>query len=130
MTPHGHNTVAFFVAPLAVPLVLWAGELLLDYPGSVPSGLSGSLLVNLVIALPFAYLAEVVFGLPLWKVFLRFRVASPIAFAAAGAVIGVIPALFLPAVKLQAVVLCALAGAASALLFRGLVRAPELLRES
>ena len=114
-------TLAFSVAPLAAPLVLWLGELVLDYPGRVPSGLSGSLLVNLVIVLPFAYLAELVFGVPAWKAFVRFRIASPLAFVACGAAIGVVPVLFFPVIKLATCLLCALAGAVSAFLFRSLV---------
>ncbi len=121
-------TTALFIAPLATPLVLWLGELILDYPGRIPSGLSGSLMVNLAIALPVAYLAELVLGIPVWKVFVKFRVASPLAFLACGAAIGIIPALFLPQVKPVAAALCAVAGASSALVFRLVLHGREIYK--
>lgn len=114
--------LAFSIAPLATPLVLWLGELVLDYPGRVPSGLGGSLFVNLVFALPVAYLAELIFGFPAWKAFVRFDVSSLFAFAVCGAAIGVVPVAFFSDPKLRAAVLCALAGAISALLFRAVAR--------
>jgi len=121
MTSPGRVTLAFFVAPLATPFVLWLGELILDYPGHVPSGLSGSLMVNLVFALPVAYLAELTLGTPAWKIYRHFGVSSPLAFAAGGAVIGAIPAVFVAGNPTVAGAICALAGAASALCFRALV---------
>jgi hypothetical protein len=114
--------LAFLIAPLATPLVLWLGELLLDYPGRVPSGLGGSLFVNLVYALPIAYLAELILGFPAWKGFVRFDISSLFAFAACGAGIGLVPVAFFSNPKLGAAVLCALAGAISALLFRAVAR--------
>lgn len=125
MTSHGRVTLAFAVAPLATPFVLWLGELFLDYPGSVPSGLSGSLLVNLVLALPVAYFAELILGIPLWRAFIRFHIASPWAFLLGGAFLGLVPAAILPHVKWLAAALCALAGAVPALVFRLIVPRPQ-----
>ena len=118
--------LAFSIAPLAAPLVLWLGELVLDYPGRVPSGLTGSLFVNLALALPIAYVAELVIGFPAWRAFVRFNISSPFAFAAGGALIGIIPLAFLAHIKIGAGMLCALGGAISALLFRAVVSASDV----
>jgi hypothetical protein len=111
---------AFVIAPLATPIVLWIGELILDYPGHVPFGLTGSLFVNLAFSLPVAYVAELVLGIPAWKGFARFGITSPFAYAAVGIIAGMVPVFFLDD-KLHAGLLCGLAGAASALSFRALI---------
>ena len=125
MSSKNRVKLAFSLAPLATPLVLWIGELILDYPGRVPSGLSGSLLVNLMFSLPIAYAAELVFGFPAWKAFGKFSISSPFAFAAFGGLIGLLPAVFLAGDKIRAGGLCMVAGAASALLFRLLIATRE-----
>jgi len=84
------TVVAFVVAPLIVPFVFY-----LPFPGesagaSNPSALSllvGLLIVSLY-ALPIAYVAEFLLGVPAWMVFRRYGVRSLPAFAAAGALIG------------------------------------------
>jgi hypothetical protein len=84
------TVLAFVVAPLIVPFVFY-----LPFPGesagaSNPSAqgpLFGPLIYSLY-ALPIAYVAEFLLGVPGWMVFRRYRVRSLPAFAAAGALIG------------------------------------------
>jgi hypothetical protein len=82
--------LAFFGAPLIVPFVFY-----LPFPGesagpSNPSALSlllGPLTYSLY-ALPIAYIAEFLLGVPVWMVFRRYGVRSVLAFTAAGVLIG------------------------------------------
>jgi hypothetical protein len=82
--------VAFLVAPLIVPFVFY-----LPFPGrtEVPGKASAlelllSPLIYSIAALPIAYAAELMLGVPAWKIFRRYGVRSLTAFAAAGALLG------------------------------------------
>jgi ABC-type xylose transport system permease subunit len=86
----------------------------------------GQLVFTYLVGLPLAYLAEVLLGLPAWKIFQRYRIQSGIAFALCGGLIGLLPAMLLRFGR-EGAFLCAMAGLASALLFRGIIfwRVPD-----
>ena len=77
---------AFAVSPLLVPLVFSVPALLTRHSEDV----STTLLFFSIYGLPIAYIAEAVLGLPMWLVFSSRRVQSLVAFALAGAVIGLL----------------------------------------
>jgi hypothetical protein len=126
---------AFFLAPFVVPFVL-----LLPLPGSGNfehfsfSGLFGGFFLYLLFSLPIAYASELLLGLPAWMLFQHYGVRSVFAFAAAGALLGLLVYLAMDAwskgfasepwtSRLNRwsepfVPLCVIAGSASALLFR------------
>jgi hypothetical protein len=80
---------AFLVAPLIIPFVF-----LLPFSGdsSATTTSDGSVIVVLIIyamyAVPIAYIAEFILGIPAWTVFRHYRVRSLPAFAGAGALMG------------------------------------------
>jgi hypothetical protein len=89
--------IAFLIAPLAVPFVLWLNslpKLLVDVYSGNYSGQSAFsvllkwLLIYSVNALPFAYVCEVLLGIPAWLSFRRYGVHAWSAFAAGGAALG------------------------------------------
>ena len=128
---------AFFLAPFVVPFVL-----LLPFSGRDNfehfsfHGLLGEFFLYVLIALPIAYASELLFGLPAWLLFKHFGVRSVLAFAATGALFGwLVPIAMdawsadfaptpwtsrLPRLSDPLVLLCVLAGAASALVFRAI----------
>ena len=142
------TVVAFLVAPLIVPFVFY-----LPFPGesasaSNPSALSllfGPLIYSLY-ALPIAYIAEFLLGVPAWMVFRRYGVRSLLAFAATGAFIGwlVNLALQAPTGNLATkplmvlfnpldnpyISICVVAASSSAVLFRCIVFSGEAAREN
>jgi hypothetical protein len=83
---------AFLIAPLIVPIVFFGIAFLSDAftSGTSPSGLVDALLLFTLYALPIAYVAELVLGVPAWLVFKYFRVRSFPAFAAGGAFLGLL----------------------------------------
>jgi hypothetical protein len=79
--------MAFLAAPLVVPFVF-----LVPFPGrddGPPSGsvLAGTLIYSLY-AVPIGYVAELLFGIPAWKVFRHYGIRSWLAFMVGGALIG------------------------------------------
>lgn len=82
---------AFFIAPFVVPFVF-----LLPFPGRDNVGhfsLTGLFLgffVCLLYSLPIAYASELLLGLPAWMLFKHYGVRSISAFAAAGALLGLL----------------------------------------
>jgi hypothetical protein len=82
---------AFFLAPIVVPFVL-----MLPLPGRGAWGdfsltkLFEGLLIYVLYSLPIAYAAELLLGLPTWMLFKRYGVRSLFAFAAAGALLGLL----------------------------------------
>jgi hypothetical protein len=97
------------VAPLEVPLVFFLKAVALSHAPFRDA-------INSIIMLPYAYAAEIVFGLPAWTIFKIFNLRSLYAYAATGALIGWIVALVLG--LLDEVVPCIFAALCSALLFR------------
>lgn len=101
------------------------------------TGLFAGFFVYLLYSLPIAYAAELLLGLPAWMLFKHYGVRSVFVFAATGALFGwpVLPAVdawsegFAPepwTTRLNRlsdpfVVLCVIAGAASAVVFRAVV---------
>jgi hypothetical protein len=83
---------AFLIAPLIVPVVFFGIAFLSDAftSGTLPSGLVDALLLFTLYALPIAYVAELVLGVPAWLAFKYFRVRSFPAFAAGGAFLGLL----------------------------------------
>jgi hypothetical protein len=143
MTPAKASTqrtvLAFLGAPLIVPLVFY-----LPFPGESTGpinhsalGMLLSPLVYSLYALPIAYVAEFLLGVPAWMVFRRFGVRSLPAFVAAGALMGWLVNLGMEAptghlttkpltVLFNAldnpyISICIVAGASSAVLFRTIV---------
>jgi hypothetical protein len=128
---------AFFIAPLIVPFVL-----VLPVPGRDNfvhvslAGLFAGFFICLLYSLPIAYASELLLGIPTWMLFKHYGFRSVIAFAAAGALLGVVAysvmealsaylasdpwtslfgALSSPSPYLPA---CVIAGTASAVVFR------------
>ena len=142
------TVVAFLVAPLIVPFVFY-----LPFPGqragaSNPSALSllfGPLIYSLY-ALPIAYVAEFLLGVPAWMVFRRYGVRSLPAFAAAGALLGWLVNLVLQAptgnlttkplmvlfnpLDNPYISICVVAASSSAVLFRTIVFSGDPAREN
>ena len=89
------TVLAFLIAPLIVPFVLLFLSLL-PLPGQDhsrvvnPMGLLTGLLYFAFFGLPCAYVTEVLVGIPAWLVFRRYGICSWLAFAAGGAVIGLV----------------------------------------
>ena len=79
--------VAFLVAPLIIPFVFLVPFSSRD-TGPVPGSRLASFLAYSVYALPIAYIAELLLGVPAWMVFQYYRIRSMAAFAAVGALIG------------------------------------------
>jgi hypothetical protein len=129
---------AFFLAPFVVPFVL-----MLPVPsrGNFEQfsfhGLLGEYFLYVLIALPIAYASELLFGLPAWLLFKHFGVRSVLAFAATGALFGWLVVFAMNAWSADFapepwtsrlhrlsdpfVLLCVVAGAASAVVFRAVV---------
>ena len=80
--------IAFVVAPLMVPLVFFLTAVGLKHLSLDAASVS-------VIALPFAYIAEIIFGLPTWLVFRHYRISSFPAYAVGGGLIGFVVALII-----------------------------------
>jgi len=111
--------LAFMIAPLAVPCVFGLVSLAanLSDPGHGLFTFGFTLLF-----LPVAYLTELVFGVPAWKILRRFAVDSYSVFFATGACIGWLMARWYAGAWLTLMdVDFALAAAASATIFRWIV---------
>jgi hypothetical protein len=126
---------AFFLAPFVVPFVL-----MLPLPDRGDfghfsfEGLLGGFFIYVLFSLPIAYAAELLLGLPAWLLFKHYGVRSVFVFAATGAFIGWLVLLAMDAWSVDFapepwtsrlnrltdpfVLLCVIAGAASALVFR------------
>lgn len=83
--------LAFLLAPWVVPFVT-----LIPFPGqdrtavvNPASGLQAVLLFG-VFALPTAYIAEILLGIPAWIIFQHYRLRSSTAFTVAGVLIGLV----------------------------------------
>jgi hypothetical protein len=87
----GRTVAAFLIAPLTVPVLFNGIAVLSDVytSGASPSRLLDGVLFSLY-TLPFAYFAELVLGVPVWLAFKYFRIRSFSAFAAGGALIGLL----------------------------------------
>jgi len=87
----GRTVAAFLIAPLTVPVVFNGIAVISDVytSGASPSRLLDGVLFSLY-TLPFAYFAELVLGVPVWLAFKYFRIRSFSAFAAGGALIGLL----------------------------------------
>ena len=133
---------AFLIAPWTVPAVFalfslrWGSVVGEKAHVSWWSGLGYGLLFYGSFALPFAYLAELVLGVPAWLVFRRRNVRSWAAFAGAGALMGLLVFLGIamfswdkksenPAAVFDLtnpyLALCALSGAIASVVFRTIV---------
>ena len=90
----GARTVlAFLIAPLAIPVVFlftfFVLPLFSELDSSAKDGrVLAGLLIFSIYGMAIAYLCELMFGIAAWKIFRRFDVQSPFAFAIAGAVMG------------------------------------------
>ena len=86
--------MAFLVSPLAVPIVFTIGNVALTctyrHGAFDPAGSVFSFCLACVYSLPIAYCAELLFGLPIWLVFRRFRIQSAQAYVLAAGLIGLI----------------------------------------
>lgn len=87
------TVTAFVVAPLAAPFVVvflsyfWGS----DHFGSFKlAGFLVGISLYSVYVLPLAYLAELLLGLPAWLIYRHFSIRSWPAFAAGGALIGLL----------------------------------------
>jgi len=129
---------AFFIAPFVVPFVL-----MLPLPGTGNfdqfsfHGLFGLFLLYALYSLPIAYASELLLGLPAWMLFKHYGVRSVFVFAATGAVFGSLVFLAMDAwsegfaperwtsrlnrMSDPFILLCVIAGAASAVVFRAVV---------
>jgi len=76
--------LAFAVAPLVVPIVFSLSALIAGHRQDYLT----TLIVFSVYGLPVAFLLELLLGVPAWLAFRFYRVQSLLAFAAGGAVIG------------------------------------------
>jgi hypothetical protein len=82
---------AFFIAPLIVPFLL-----ILPVPGRGSfvhfslAGLFAGFFICVLYSLPIAYASELLLGIPAWMLFKHYGVHSAIAFAAAGALLGLL----------------------------------------
>ena len=128
---------AFFLAPFVVPFVLM---LPLPSRGNFEHfsfhGLLGEFFLYVLYGLPIAYAAELLLGLPAWTLFKHCGVRSVLAFAATGAYFGWLVLIAMDAWSVDFVpepctsrlhrlidpfvLLCAIAGAASAVVFRAI----------
>jgi hypothetical protein len=109
--------VAFAVAPLASPFVLVGVDSAMHpTPGSA---VIPTLAIVALFGLPVAYLAEILIGLPMWKLFSALGIRSLFVFGLAGAAIGTVPALL----RGDAGIIppFAIAGAISAVIFWAIV---------
>jgi hypothetical protein len=89
--------VAGVVAPLVTPLVLTLYVLLAEPRHLSHEEILMGIAFNALLYLPFAYAAEVLFGLPLLAIFQHRKIRSMAAFALGGAIIGCIVVLLLAA---------------------------------
>ena len=108
--------LAFVIAPLAVYPIFFINSLINGVPA-----ISAAFVAAYTI--PFAHVAEMLLGLPIWLVFRHYKVDALAAFVVGGALIGVIVGMILsrgdpklPA-DLGFLFACAVAGAFSATCF-------------
>jgi hypothetical protein len=87
MTRKRRTIYAFLFAPLIVP-IFFAFWTVVTNRTFAPMDMLSTLTVDIGYTLPFAYAAELIFGLPAWWAFRRYRISSRLAFALAGCVIG------------------------------------------
>jgi len=89
----GRTVAAFLIAPLIVPLVFSLVGFVSDAYNlrtfSLQEFVDGLLLYT-IYGLPFAYMAELLLGVPVWLAFRYFRIRSFVAFAAGGAFLGLL----------------------------------------
>ena len=120
---------AFLIAPIATPLCFVLAALAFN-PVSAVKDIRSFALVSLfssLYMLVYAYGAELIFGLPLWWAFRRYRISSRVAFASTGGLIGgIVPILMAVGSEaslpwFQGEPTCAIAGLLSALVFREIV---------
>src|SRR5258706_203809 len=104
--------LACVAAPLLTPLVVFATGLALDQ-SHLTDDFFVQLLYTYMYYSAFAYFAELVLGLPAWKIFQHYRIQSGVAFAMCGGLIGLIAGFVLRLVWEGALV-CVVAGVASA----------------
>jgi hypothetical protein len=81
VAPMGRILTAFIVAPLIVPVIFFLDAIALRHVLPRDAILT-------IIGLPYAYAAEIVFGLPTAWMFRHYRITSLTAFALAGGLIG------------------------------------------
>ena len=89
----GRTIAAFLVAPLIVPVVVYEAALLPDLFSSGDfsvSGLVAGLPLFMLYGLPLSYFTELVLGVPAWLIFKHYRIRSFPAFAAGGALLGLV----------------------------------------
>ena len=127
---------ACIVAPLATPLVLDIFSLFEE--GLPRENILKVVIISGTLYLPFVYAAEILLGLPLVAIFLRYGIRSWGAFGLGGAFIGGIVSLALAAGgpepfvtvmaqpgRFRSSLAFALAGAVSAVVFRAIAQTDE-----
>ena len=97
MSRNRRFALACIVAPLVTPLVIDLFSVLEDPPVRSVEDFLTEVLIGATLYLPFAYAAELFLGVPLWGLFLRYRIRSMAAFALGGAFIGCVVILLLVA---------------------------------
>jgi len=121
----GQIVAAFLISPLIVPLVFSLAVFMIDAYNlgtfSPQEPLYGILDFS-IFGLPYAYLAELLLGVPAWLVFRYFRIRSFPAFAAGGAFLGLLFYLIWEGWPgdLSFAAICVTAASVSAILFRAI----------
>jgi hypothetical protein len=111
--------VAFAVAPLASPFVLLGVDSAMHPTSDARLPVISALAIVALLGLPVAYLAEILIGLPMWKLLSALGIRSLFVFGLTGAAIGTLPALLRG--DALAIPLFAIAGAVSAVIFWAIV---------
>jgi hypothetical protein len=78
-----------------LPVVFTAVGTVLGIRSHAPFDIPNDFIINCALTLPVGYCAEFFFGIPVWWVFKRYTISSPLGFAGAGFVIGCAVALAL-----------------------------------